>query len=63
MEIKSAQTVTGSLLKGLGAFRRAVPSAADPLLIYGGSESRKQNETRISNLPGLDSILINLFPS
>jgi len=63
MEIKSAQTVTGSLLKGLGAFRRTIASATDPVLVYGGEEARTQSATRIVNLAGLDATLTELFPA
>jgi predicted AAA+ superfamily ATPase len=63
MEIKSAQTVTGSLLKGLGVFRRTIDSATDPLLIYGGEETRLQNDTRIVDLSSLDGTLAQLFPT
>jgi len=63
MEIKSAQTVTGSLLKGLGAFRRTIASATDPVLVYGGEETRTQHDTRIAGLSSLDETLTRLFPS
>ncbi|MBN1558404.1 MAG: ATP-binding protein [Lentisphaerae bacterium] len=61
MEIKSARTVTGSLLKGLGAFRRTIDSAVDPLLVYGGEETRLQNDTRIMGISSLDRTLAQLF--
>ena len=62
MEIKSAQTITGALLKGLGSFRKAVATATDPMLVYAGEDERMQNDTRITNLTGLNAALEDLFP-
>jgi hypothetical protein len=61
IEIKAAQTVSGSLFKGLAAFQRAVPSAKDPVLVYGGNETRNQHETRVINLQNLNATLSELF--
>jgi len=61
IEIKSAQTMSGALLKGLAAFQRAITTAADPVLVYNGDDERTQKGIRIVNLSGLDTLLSALF--
>lgn len=57
IEIKSSQTATGALMKGLAAFKRTVATAADPILVYAGKDQRIHQGTRIVHLAGLQSAL------
>jgi predicted AAA+ superfamily ATPase len=61
IEIKAAATVNGSFFKGLTQFASAVSSAADPVLVHGGSARRLQNGTRITDLQHLSLTLDELF--
>ncbi|MBU0483634.1 MAG: ATP-binding protein [Proteobacteria bacterium] len=47
IEIKSSQTIGSDLLKGLEYFRKIYPQTRDCSLIYGGDQSRKQEDIKI----------------
>ena len=61
LEIKAAATVDRSFFKGLTRFASAVSSAADPVIVHGGSARRLQNDTRITDLQHLSLTLDELF--
>ncbi|MBN1270057.1 MAG: ATP-binding protein [Kiritimatiellae bacterium] len=61
IEIKSAATVTGALMKGLGRFAEVIPEAVEPMLVYAGDDVRVQDGVRIVNLPRLDAALCDTF--
>ena len=62
IEVKSAATASRALMKGLRAFLRAVPGAADPTLVYAGEDTRYQEGTRMVNLSSLHQTVDELLP-
>lgn len=60
IEIKSAATVSRSFFKGLKQFRANVSTSTDGVLIYGGSDTRMQNDMQITNLENLTAVLTSI---
>lgn len=62
IEIKSAATVNGSFFRGLSRFKSSVSNSEDGVLVYGGNDSRVQNDVRVTNLDGLSEVLAYTLP-
>jgi predicted AAA+ superfamily ATPase len=56
VEIKSGQTLTPDLFRGLDRWRSITGSTAHSYLVYGGRESRRRRETRIVPWRELDAV-------
>lgn len=54
IEIKSSETYSGALLHGLDAYRRLVPDAVEPSLVYAGRTLPASKPTRVTNFLEFD---------
>ncbi len=61
IEIKSAATVKSDLFKGLFRFMEAIPNAVHPMLMYDGTEARRQNGVELLHLERLAASLSERF--
>lgn len=60
IEIKSAATVSRDFFKGLKRFIASVSASTDGVLIYGGSDTRLQNNVQVTNLENLNAVLTSI---